>query len=430
MPKQKIKTGGAFVDLASAGKVSFPLSAGGPILPPTFIASNHGYAAAPSNTISVNKPAGNVAGDLILLTFSGQASAALNTPSGFTALGGGAGSADRIAAFYKYSSGSEPASYSVSTGGALGGSLVCSIWRGSDVPIWGGAGGAGLTSPAYVADSGGKTVLGVFGRYGYDLSGMNPVAPWVLRQRADSELLISQDISTAGTYTPTITQGGGPDASHTATIILPGGGGNYTLQAADAGKVVDVSAINPANVTIPPNLFTVGDVIRVRQTGAAAVGLVAGAGVSISGATATATQGDELWLYMSANNSWSSKLIAVDPATQAELNAVIASLAAIDQNNQTGTTYTLALSDAGKVVELNNAAAITLTVPTNATVAFPIGTVIELWQQGAGQVTVAGAAGVTIRSTEAKLKLYGQYAAASLRKRATDEWVLVGDLVA
>ena len=101
----------------------------------------------------------------------------------------------------------------------------------------------------------------------------------------------------------------------------------------------------------------------------------------------------------------------------------------IEANNEVD-SYQLVLSDAGKVIELNKATALNLTVPTDATVAFPIGTVIELWQQGAGQVTVVAAGGVTIRSTEGKLKLYGQYVSASLRKRAANEWVLTGDLVA
>jgi hypothetical protein len=99
-------------------------------------------------------------------------------------------------------------------------------------------------------------------------------------------------------------------------------------------------------------------------------------------------------------------------------------------NNQTGTTYTLALADAGEVVELNNASAITLTVPPNSSVAFPIGVVVELFQQGAGQVTVAAGVGVTIRSPSSKLKMTGQYAGASLRKRGTDEWTLEGNLSA
>jgi hypothetical protein len=97
------------------------------------------------------------------------------------------------------------------------------------------------------------------------------------------------------------------------------------------------------------------------------------------------------------------------------------------ENAQTGTTYTLILTDAGKMVTLTNASAITLTIPTNASVAFPINTRIDLLQYGAGQVTVGGA-GVTINSSGAKLKLTGQYSGASLWKKATDTWVLIGDL--
>lgn len=97
------------------------------------------------------------------------------------------------------------------------------------------------------------------------------------------------------------------------------------------------------------------------------------------------------------------------------------------ENAQTGTTYTLALSDAGKMVTLTNASAITLTIPTNAVAAFPINTRIDILQYGAGQVTVGGA-GVTINSSGSKLKLTGQYSGASLWKKATDTWVLIGDI--
>jgi len=97
-------------------------------------------------------------------------------------------------------------------------------------------------------------------------------------------------------------------------------------------------------------------------------------------------------------------------------------------NAQTGTSYTLALTDVAKVVTLSNAAAITLTVPTNASVAFPVGTQILLYQGGAGQVTVAGDSGVDVRSSGAKLKLTNQYSVAGLLKLATDEWVAFGNL--
>jgi hypothetical protein len=98
-------------------------------------------------------------------------------------------------------------------------------------------------------------------------------------------------------------------------------------------------------------------------------------------------------------------------------------------NAQTGTSYTLALTDSGKLVTLNNASAVTLTVPTNATVAFPVGTQIDLAQLGAGQVTVAAAAGVTINSTPG-LKISARYGGARLVKLATDTWLLTGDLSA
>ena len=97
-------------------------------------------------------------------------------------------------------------------------------------------------------------------------------------------------------------------------------------------------------------------------------------------------------------------------------------------NAQTGTTYTLVLTDNGRLVTLNNAAAITLTVPLNSSVAFATGAVINIQQIGAGQVTVAGAAGVTVTGTGTKLRT--QYSAAALLKTATDSWTLIGDLSA
>lgn len=96
-------------------------------------------------------------------------------------------------------------------------------------------------------------------------------------------------------------------------------------------------------------------------------------------------------------------------------------------NSQTGTSYTLALADASnKIVELSNTAAITVTVPLNSSVAFPVGSQVVLLQTNTGQVTIAGAGGVTVNSSSG-LKLRAQWSSATLIKRATDTWVLVGD---
>ena len=113
--------------------------------------------------------------------------------------------------------------------------------------------------------------------------------------------------------------------------------------------------------------------------------------------------------------------------TAAELDAVATAMIAI--NAQTGTTYTAVLTDDGKLVTCDNGSAITFTIPTNATVAFGIGTQINIMQLGAGQVTIAGA-GVTFRSEGSKLKTKGQYAVATCCKIATDTWVVIGNLSA
>ncbi len=97
-------------------------------------------------------------------------------------------------------------------------------------------------------------------------------------------------------------------------------------------------------------------------------------------------------------------------------------------NAQTGTTYSLVLSDAGKTLTLSNASAITLTVPTHASQAFPVGAQVNIAQLGAGQVTVAAAGGVTLNSKLSNVKLTGQYSGAYIVNTAQDVWLLVGDL--
>jgi hypothetical protein len=97
-------------------------------------------------------------------------------------------------------------------------------------------------------------------------------------------------------------------------------------------------------------------------------------------------------------------------------------------NDQTSTSYTLVLSDKNKVVTLANASPITLTVPTDSSAPFEIGTTVNLLQAGAGQVTVVGASGVSVRSTPG-LKLRAQWSSASLYKWKTNEWILSGDTV-
>ena len=114
--------------------------------------------------------------------------------------------------------------------------------------------------------------------------------------------------------------------------------------------------------------------------------------------------------------------------TAAEMDAIATAMIAI--NAQTGVTYTTVLTDDGKLVTCDNASAIALTIPPNSSVAYGIGTQINIMQLGAGQVTITAGAGVTLQSAGSKLKTNAQYAVATCCKIASDTWVVVGNLSA
>lgn len=117
--------------------------------------------------------------------------------------------------------------------------------------------------------------------------------------------------------------------------------------------------------------------------------------------------------------------LSFDPATQTELDTVAARQTI---NTQTGSIYTLVLTDAGKIIEMTTTTVNTVVIPTNASVAFSTGTRIDIARIG-GQVTIGtNSTVVTIRSARSYLKLASQYSVATVYKRDTDEWVLGGDL--
>jgi hypothetical protein len=182
-----------------------------------------------------------------------------------------------------------------------------------------------------------------------------------------------------------------------------GVGANGTVLTADSGEATGIKWAAAAGLAA--TLFDAkGDLIA-----ATAADTAARLAVGANGTVLTAASGEATGLQ------WA----AVDLSSKAD--------ALVTANRQTG-SYTLVIGDAGKVIEMNVAGANNLTVPLNSSVAFAVGTIIELFQYGAGQTTVVATGGVTIRSSGGKLKLTGQYSGASLRKIATDEWALVGDI--
>ena len=145
--------------------------------------------------------------------------------------------------------------------------------------------------------------------------------------------------------------------------------------------------------------------------------VTAGTGLSGGGTSGAVT--------VSIDTAVTADLSTSQTLTNKTLTAPIVNLAI---NAQTA-SYTIVLSDNGKLVEISNASANNLTVPLNSTTAFPIGAQINIVQTGAGQTTIVATGGVTINGTPG-LKLRAQWSAATLIKRATDTWILVGDTAA
>ena len=142
--------------------------------------------------------------------------------------------------------------------------------------------------------------------------------------------------------------------------------------------------------------------------------------------------------YESSTDLWKNKTIIEDSITNGvtdkapSQNAVFDALALkqdkLKSFNRQTSSYTLVLSDADKLVEMDVATANNLTIPLNSTVAYAVGTQIDISQYGAGQTTFVATVGVTIRSANNWLKINARYGAATLTKIGTDEWYLWGNL--
>lgn len=123
---------------------------------------------------------------------------------------------------------------------------------------------------------------------------------------------------------------------------------------------------------------------------------------------------------------------AMDGAADAAAQAVLLGAEVYKQvqtvNAQTGTTYTLVAGDAGKLVTLSNASAITLTVPQDSDATIAVGSYVDLWQLGAGQVTVAAGTGATLRVGGLTAKARAQYSSLGVQKVSANTWRLYGDM--
>jgi hypothetical protein len=168
--------------------------------------------------------------------------------------------------------------------------------------------------------------------------------------------------------------------------------------------------ITDLRVLVTTNIPESGDITAVT----------AGTGLSGGGTTGAVT--------LSINTAVTADLTTAQTLTNKTLTSPLIN---VGINAQTGTTYTTVLADNGKLVTQSNASAITTTIPPNSSVAYPVGAQLNFAQYGAGQVTFAQGAGVTIVSTGATAsapKLRAQYSTATAIQTSADNWIVVGDI--
>lgn len=133
----------------------------------------------------------------------------------------------------------------------------------------------------------------------------------------------------------------------------------------------------------------------------------------------------------SGTNTFPSSLVTLTGSQTLTNKILTAPQVNLDINTQTGTSYTTVLADNGKLVTLNNGAAITVTIPLNSSVAYPVGAQLTFARLGAGQPTIQGAGGVTVVSsglTTSAPKLRVQYSSATAIQISTDNWLVLGDI--
>jgi hypothetical protein len=243
----------------------------------------------------------------------------------------------------------------------------------------------GLATAAWTSSENFNLVTGK----GYLINGTSVLSATTLGTGVTASSLTSVGTLTAGSL----------GAGFTTVAIAQGGTGQTTASAA-------FNALSP--------ITTLGDLIIGSGTNTA---------TRLPGNTTTTRQ------FLSQTGTGSASAApAWATIAQADVTGLVTSLASkadallLEGASQT-TNYTLALGDQGRVVVFDSAAPLGLTIPLESAVAFPIGAIVHVYNTGAGAISIAGGAGVTVRNITGTLP---QYKEISLRKRAANEWVAVG----
>ena len=230
--------------------------------------------------------------------------------------------------------------------------------------------------------------------------------------RIDVVCMTVQDAYYTGSLNDVILQvvAGTPAGSPVAPA-LPANSITLATVAVGAGATAITNAnITDTRVLVTTNIPEVGDISAV----------VAGTGLSGGGSSGSVT--------VSIDTGVTADLTTAQTLTNKTLTSPLINLGI---NAQTGTTYTTVLADNGKLITQTNASPITTTIPPFSSVAYPVGAQINFVQYGAGKVTFAQGAGVTISSTGATAtapELRAQFSSATAICVSQDNWFIAGDI--
>ena len=272
---------------------------------------------------------------------------------------------------------------------------------------------------------------------------------WILTSIAGSSATWSASTSATGGFISTIT-GDVSDVMPVAnnvniiggTNIVTTGDGSDTLTI-DTANDITISGTLTADSLSITNAIGFDDTVTINSGGLDVTGTItfddldAGVMVTDSSGIVSSIPGSVGQVLISGGSGVSPSFGNITSsggtinitAVSGYINLEATGSSIISINNQTD-SYQLLLEDLNKIVIITKGSAVNLTVPTNASAAFPVGSQIVIAQGGTGQVTVVAedAITVTINSAGSRTKLYEQYSTAILVQTAANEWLLTGDI--
>lgn len=200
-------------------------------------------------------------------------------------------------------------------------------------------------------------------------------------------------------------------SSSTIELLITGSNNEILTFYTGSTPILSINSTSGFSTAQPPSFNNLSSVPSssnyvVYDTGSGAISYTTGVGGSgTSGTSGTGTSGTSGNSGTSGVNG--SSLIGI---------------------NSQSVNYTLALTDADKMIETFQTSSNTITVPPSSSVNFPLYTQILVVQSGSGQTSFITGSGVSLLSSSNRLKLTGQYSGASLIKKDNNIWYLFGDI--